>query len=165
MSNERRPGWLRQAVTQAAARNQTETLAVIGLVVFVAIIIGALYLAQSTSTAITGRQLEQYVKTRDSFQRNNEDMIAQIASLKDINTLRERAQRLGFATITANNQEYVVVNGYQVVRATPTPEFTLVPTFVYEETFNGWLQQQLDKFSAQFEAWSGKAKPTNAPRP
>jgi cell division protein FtsB len=164
MSNERRPGWLRQAVTQAAARNQAETLAVIGLVVFVAIIIGALYLAQSTSTAITGRQLEQYVKTRDSFQRNNEDMIAQIAALKDINRLRERAQKLGFATITAGNQEYIVVNGYQTVRATATPEYTAVPTFVYEETFNGWLQQQIDKFSAQFEAWSGKAKATPIPK-
>jgi hypothetical protein len=159
MKPERRPSWLQQAVTQAAARNQTETLAVIGLIVFVSIIIGALYLAQSTSTAITGRQLEQLVKTRDSFQRNNEDMGAQIASLKDINTLRERAAKLGFATITAENQEYVVVNGYRTVRATPTPEFTPAPTFVYEETFNGWLQQQIDRLSGQFSTWAGRSTP------
>lgn len=163
MQNERRPGWLQQAVRQAAARNQAETVAVIGLIVFIAIIIGALYLAQSTSTAITGRQLEQLVKTRDSFQRDNEDMIAQIAGKKDINRLRERAKALGFATITAGNQEYVVVNGYQPIRATPTPEATIAPTFVYDETFGGWAQQQWDKFSSQFEAWSGKTKSTPIP--
>jgi hypothetical protein len=155
-SSDSRPSWLRQAVQQAAARNQAETLALIGLIVFVAIIIGALYLAQSTSTAITGRQLEQLVKTRDSFQRDNEDLVAQIAAQKDINQLRQRAAKLGFATITANNQEYVVIGGYQVIRATPTPVVTPVPTFVYEETFNGWFQQQWDRFNQQFAEWAAR---------
>ncbi len=163
MKSDRRPSWLQHALTQAAARTQTESLAVIGLIIFVSIIIGALYLAQSTATATTGLQLEQLVKTRDSFQRNNEDMNAQIARLKDINRLRGRAQALGFQPITTENQEYLVVSGYSPVRATPTPEATAVPTYVYDETFGGWLQEQWDKISRQFEAWSGKTNPTAVP--
>jgi len=159
----RRPNWLQQAVMQTAARHQTETLAIIALVVFVAIMIGALYLAQSTSTAITGRQLEQLVKTRDSLGRDKEDLISQVAALKDIKTLRERAQKLGFQPANTDNVNYVVVNGYAPVRATPTPEATAVPTYVYEETFNGWLKAQFASFSQQFQAWSGKTKATPTP--
>ncbi len=161
--SERRPGWFQHALRQAAARNQTETLAIAALIVFVAILIGALYLAQATATATTGFELEGLVKTRDSFQRNKEDMIAQIAHHKNITDLRGRAEVLGFQPITT--QEYLVVSGYAPNRATPTPQVTIAPTYVYDETFNGWLKAQLDKLTAQFDAWGGRANPTAAPTP
>lgn len=163
--SERRPTWLQHALRQASARTQTETLAVAALVVFVSIIIGALYLAQATATATTGFQLEQLVKTRDSFQRNNEDMIAQIAGKKRIVDLRGRAQALGFKTASPENQQFIVVPGYFPNRATPTPESTIAPTYVYDETFNGWVRAQWDKLVKQFDAWSGKTRPTLVPTP
>ena len=160
-----RPDWLRHALRQASARTQTETLAIAALVVFVAILIGALYLAQATATATTGFELQDLMKTRDSFQRNNEDMGAQIAHQTDINELRGRAQALGYQPIGPDDQEYIVVPGYEPVRATPTAQVTIAPTYVYDETFNGWLQQQLSRLQSQFSVWMGQATPTDLPAP
>jgi len=159
--SQRRPTWLQHALAQASARTQAETLTIAALVVFVAILVGALYLAQATATATTGFDLEAMVKTRDSFQRNNEDLQAQIAHKKNVSDLRGRAQALGFQPVST--QEYLVINGYQPDRATPTPVVTAMPTYIYDETFNGWAQVQWAKLSAQFDAWSGRANPTASP--
>ena len=43
-------------------------------------LIGALYLAQATTTVSTGQQLLQLESTRDYLQRTNEDIDAQIAN-------------------------------------------------------------------------------------
>ncbi len=161
--SEKRPTWLQHALREASARTQTETLAIAGLIVFVAIIIGALYLAQATATASTGFELGSLVKTRELVQRNNEDLMAQIAQKRNINDLRGRAQILGFQPVST--QEYIVVAGYSPNRATPTPEVTAAPVFVYDETFSGWVKAQTAKLSAQFEAWSGRANPTALPTP
>src|SRR5579859_6419503 len=159
-NGSRRPDWLRHALRQASARTQTETLAILALIVFVSILIGALYLDQATVTATTGFQLQDLVKTRDAIQRNNDDMVAQIAHKKDVNELRGRAQALGYQPVGPDQQQYIVINGYEPIRATPTPEASAVPTYVYDETFSGWLQAQLDKLRAQFNDWMGNNTPT-----
>jgi hypothetical protein len=49
-----------------------------------------------------------------------------------------------------------VVKGYTPYRDTPTPQATVVPTYVYDETFNGWVQQQWNLLVKQFEEWMGR---------
>jgi hypothetical protein len=154
---------LQQAVRPAPWRTQTQTAAIIALVLIVAIIIGALYLAQATVTATTGRELEDLSGTRDYLQRANEDLIAEIANRRSITNLQGRAQELGYVPITADDVEYLVVNGYTPNRATPTPEVTAEPTYVYDETFNGWVQQQWDNLVKQFETWTGRDRATPTP--
>lgn len=144
-------------------RTQTQTAAVAALVMIVSIIIGALYLAQATATATTGQHLQDLSATRDYLQRANEDTSAQIAYKKDINTLRGRAQELGFLPVGPDRQQFLVVPGYSPIRATPTPEITAEPTFVYDETFNGWVQQQWNALLKQFEAWAGRDNATPVP--
>jgi hypothetical protein len=156
---------LKQAVRPMPWRTQTQTAAIVALVLIVAIIIGALYLAQATVTATTGRELEELSGTRDYLQRANEDLIAEIANKRSITNLRGRAQDLGFKPITADEIEYLVVNGYSPNRATPTPEATAEPIYVYDETFNGWVQQQWDNLVKQFEAWTGRDRATPTPLP
>src|SRR5437868_5629755 len=142
---------LQQAMRPMPWRTQTQTAAIVALILIVAIIIGALYLAQATVTATTGRELEDLSKTRDYLQRGNEDVIAEIANKRSITNLQGRAQELGYLPITADQIEYLVVNGYAPNRATPTPEVTAQPTYVYDETFTGWVQQQWDSLVKQFE--------------
>ncbi len=156
---------LQQAVRPLPWRTQTQTAAIIALVLVVAIIIGALYLAQATVTATTGRELEDLSVTRDYLQRNNEDLTAEIAGKRSITTLLGRSRELGFRPITADQIEYLVVNGYTPYRATPTPEVTAEPTYIYDETFNGWVQQQWDNLVKQFEAWTGHDRLTPTPAP
>ncbi len=156
---------VQQAVRPLPWRTQTQTVAIIALVLVVAIIIGALYLAQATVTATTGRELEDLSGTRDYLQRNNEDLIAEIANKRSITQLQGRAQDLGYRPITVDQVKYLVVNGYVPNRATPTPEATAEPTYVYDETFNGWVQQQWDNLVKQFEAWTGRDRVTPTPSP
>lgn len=144
-------------------RTQTQTVAIIALIGVVAIIIGALYLAQATTTATTGSQLLELQSTRDFLQRANEDIIVQIANKKNYSTLLGRAQELGFYPAQPGDIEYLVVNSYVPNRATPTPQVTPVPTYIYDETFNGWVQQQWDQMVRQFEGWAGRDRPTPQP--
>jgi hypothetical protein len=162
---EDKPTWLQQAVRQAPWRTQTQSAAIIALILVVAMIIGALYLAQATVTATTGRELEDLAATRDYLQRANEDVSAEIAYKRSITTLKGRAQDLGYAPISPDRIEYLVVNGYTPFRATPTPEVTAAPVYVYDETFNGWVQQEWDSLVKQFEAWTGRDRVTPTPRP
>jgi hypothetical protein len=163
MADKRPPSIQQQAVQLMPWRTQTQTVAVVALVLIVSIIIGALYLAQATVTATTGQQLQDLAATRDYLQRANEDTNAQIAYKKDINTLRGRAQELGFLPVGAERLEYLVVPGYSPIRATPTPAVTPEPTFVYDETFNGWVKQQWNVLLKQFEAWAGRSDATPVP--
>src|SRR5512142_956046 len=136
---DKKPTLIQQAVRQMPWRTQNQTLAILALVMVVAIIIGALYLAQATTTATTGRELQYLQSTRDYLQRANEETNAEIASKRNIVDLRGRAQNLGFASASSDQIQYIVVDGYAVERATPTPDMTAEPTFVYDETFNGWV--------------------------
>ncbi|HRE49496.1 MAG TPA: hypothetical protein PLD47_17355 [Aggregatilineales bacterium] len=147
-----------QVLPQTTARPPAQAAAVIGLAVVVAIIIGALYLAQATVTATTGSNLIQLQRTRDFLQRANSDSEAQIALKSSISTLRGRALELGFRPAEPADLVYLIVEGYTPNRATPTPMITPTPARLYDETFAGWLEQQWASLVMQFEAWMGRGK-------
>jgi hypothetical protein len=150
---------------QTSLRPQAQMVTIVGVVLIVAMIIGALYLAQATSTATTGQQLVQLQSTRDYLQRANEETDAQIAEKRNISTLRGRAQALGFVPVDADRLDYMVIPGYEPVRATATPDFTPVPKYVYDETFNGIVQREWNNLAQQFEHWMSGSKPTATPAP
>ncbi len=162
---EKKPASIQQAGRQMPWRTQNQTLAILALIMVVGMIIGALYLAQATTTATTGRELENLQSTRDYLQRANEETNGEIASKRNIVDLRGRAQNLGFVSASSDQIQYVVVDGYLPERATPTPEMAVEPTFVYDETFNGWVQKEWDILVRQFEAWTGSDKLTPTPKP
>jgi hypothetical protein len=155
----------KQAIPRSPWNSPAQSAAVIGLIVVVAIIIGALYLAQATITATTGSELIALARTRDYLQRAISDTESKIALKKNINALKGRAYELGFRDAGPEEQDYIVVEGYSPIRATPTPQLSPVPTFVYDETFNGWVQQQWDALVAQFEQWMGRGQGTPTPVP
>lgn len=153
-----------QAVPRTPWNSPTQSAAVVGLIVVVAIIIGALYLAQATITATTGSELIALARTRDFLQRAISDTESKIALKRSINALRGRALELGFRDAGPSEMDYLVVEGYVPLRATPTPQATPVPTFVYDETFTGWVQQQWNALVAQFEQWMQRGQATPIPR-
>ena len=155
----------KQVVPQGPWRPQTQSAAIVAMVLVVALIIGALYLAQATTTVSTGQQLLQLESTRDYLQRTNEDIDAQIANKRNISTLRGRAQALGFVPVDPDRLQYIVVPGYSPDRATATPEVAAKSDFTYDETFNGWAQQQWNILVKQFEAWTGRDSATPTPFP
>lgn len=133
-------------------------IAVGTLALFVAIIIGALYLSQSASTSAVGRQLEAMVNERNELERQNEQLRAEIASLRGVGRLLTRAQELGFQQAGATDIDYIVVDGYvpeRVSIAAETKPEVAAP--VYDESFTGWVQQQLDALRQQFEGFVQEA--------
>lgn len=158
-SNEgpQRRQWLQHTLRRVPWRDQTQTTAIAMLALIVAIIIGALYLAQAMTTATTGRQLEEMQAQRNRLQQENEQIRAEIAAYRSVPRLIERARELGFVFIDRSQIEYLLVEGYTPARPeTVAPlqeEPGLIP--VYDETFGGWLEQQWNALVSQFESWTG----------
>ncbi|MBL8155022.1 MAG: hypothetical protein JNM70_12635 [Anaerolineae bacterium] len=145
-------------------RFQRQAVAVIGLSVFIAIIIGALYLAQASSVATLGRQLEELITQRNQLQQTNEQLRSEISQLRSVPRLLARAQEMGFRLAEETEIEYLYVLGYNpnreqtepgaaAVTSSAPPLTTSAP--VYDESFIGWLQQQWDSLVQQFQGFSG----------
>jgi hypothetical protein len=152
--------WLQHALRDTPFKLQRQAIALAGLGLFVAVIIGALYLAQSTSVSTLGRQLEELIAKRDQLEQTNEQLRSQIAELRSVPRLLTRAKDLGFVDSGQQNIEYLVVQGYNPHRVETAPQPSEanaaqpnVPA--YDESFTGWLQEQWDAFTAQLKSFSG----------
>jgi hypothetical protein len=143
--------WLDHALRRTPWRNQRQAFALAALGFFVALIIGGLYLSLSAGAATTGRQLEDLIVERNRLEQANEQLRAEIASLRSVPHLQQRARELGFELAGREDIEYLVIDGYNPDRATVPIMLEVAPQIVpvYDETFLGWLQQQFDAFSTQ----------------
>jgi hypothetical protein len=138
-------------------RNQVVAVGLLGLMIV--LIFGGVYLSQVASYAAMNRQTETLIVERDDLERKNELLRGEIASLETIPQLLERAQAMGFRTATSLDIRHLVVQGYN-----PNRDRTVVPlnadeeavqTSGYDETFSGWVQQQIDVLRRQFEGFGG----------
>ncbi len=143
--------WLQHALRRTPWRTQRQALALAALAFFVALIIGALYLAQAAAVATLGRQLEEQIIVRNRMEQTNERLRAEIARLQSMARLFERARELGFAQAERGDIEYLVIPGYDpAARAAAVPlPAAPTPMPVYDESFLGWLQEQWDAFTRQ----------------
>lgn len=137
-------------------RNQATALAILGVAILV--ILGSLYLSQVASYAITNRQIEDLISRRDELKRRNEKLIGEIASFRTVPRLFARAVEIGFRPATNADIDYVLIDGYNPYRertaTAPAEESHGEPAIpVYDETFGGWLEQQLSLVSEQFQSF------------
>lgn len=147
--------WVQHALRSRTWRMQRQAVALGALGVVLAIIISALYLAQAASVATLGRQLESLIVVRNQLEQTNEGLRAEIAQLRSVPRLLARAQELGFVIARRENIEYLVVPGYNPDRPPPQTPAVEKPRPVYDESFTGWLRQQFDLFSSQFQSFAG----------
>ncbi|MEL6268724.1 MAG: hypothetical protein AAFV33_01265 [Chloroflexota bacterium] len=157
MSNN--PNWIQQAVRRTPLQGQQQVFALIVLALFMAVVIGALYLSNVADTSTTGRELEALIAERDQLEQSNEELRVEIAELRSVPRLIARAEELGFRQAAASEVEYLVVQGY-----TPQRGLTVAPIEeeeeqlpVYDETLMGWLQQRADALSRQFNEFNQSA--------
>ncbi|MCC6802036.1 MAG: hypothetical protein IT319_04050 [Anaerolineae bacterium] len=150
--------WLEHTLDRSRWRPQRQALALATLGLFVAIIMGALYLSQSASTSALGRQLEELIARRDDLEQQNEQLRAEIASLQSMPRLEGRAEELGFVLAGEGDIEYLVVDGYNPDReASVAPlQQRQEPAPTYDESFIGWLQQQIDSLRSQVDNFSSE---------
>lgn len=145
--------WLEHTLRRTGWRPQNQAAALALLSLAVTLILGVLYLSQVASFATTNREIQALILERDRLERTNEQLRAEIASLKTVPRLLTRAEELTFAPAEAADIEYLVIDGYhpdQEVEIDFEIENPLDLTPVYEETFGGWLRQQWDSLQQQF---------------
>ncbi len=152
--------WIEHTLDRSRWRPQRQVIALATLGLFVLIIIGALYLSQSSAASTLGRQLENMLAERDELQQENERLRGEIAILQSMPRLQGRANELGFVPADAEDIRYLVIDGYNpnttaaVIEIVPEAE----PLPEYDETFGGWLQQQWDAFRIQVEAFTQRTQ-------
>ncbi len=149
--------WLGHALRNTTWRWRQQTLALGVLGIFVAVIIGALYLTQAASIATLNRQLQDLISERNRLEQSNEQIRSEIAQLRTVFRLRSRALELGFVEAQRDQIEYLVIEGYNPNRQATQLQVERereanLPA--YDETFGGWLQQQWDDFTRQFQDFS-----------
>ena len=138
-------------------RFQKQAVALAGLGIFIAIVIGALYLAQSASVSTLGRQLENLIVKRNQLEQTNEELRANISQLRSVPRLLARAEELGFVKATEDEIEYLYIPGYNPNRQPAATALVDASTKlpVYDESFIGWVQLQWDNLVKQFSGFSG----------
>lgn len=152
--------WMQHTFRDRSWRLQRQAVALGALGLFVAIMMGALYLAQSASVATLGRELEDVIARRNALEQVNEQLRAEISQLRSVPRLLARAQELGFAPVQDNQVEYLFVETFrpQSEVAVPVLQGAAAPAEnapEYDESFAGWLEQQWDSLIGQFQGFSG----------
>lgn len=79
----------------------------LGLILALVGLLAGLFLSQASEVATTGRRIEMLDQRRDELQRENAELLDQIATEGSIPRLQERATRLGF--VPAPQVEYLQV--------------------------------------------------------
>lgn len=149
--------WFEQRFRDAPWQLQRQAVALLALGMFIALVIGALYLAQSASVATLGRQLEELIARRNQLEQTNEQLRSEIAQLRSVPRLLARAQELGFQPADERSIEYLYVAGYNPNReAAQAAAVEPPPAALYDETFIGWLQQLWNDFSQQLSGYSSE---------
>lgn len=137
-------------------RRQRQAVTLAGLCLLLALAVGALvYLSQAAQDATTGRQLETLLAERNDLEQRNESLRSEIASLRSVPRLQQRAGELGFRLASPEDIDYVIVEQYDPRQLAVAPETwpgPATPGPVYDETLAGWLQQQLDAFNRSLES-------------
>lgn len=145
-----------QAMRQTGWRPQRQAVALGILGVFLALIMGALYLSQVAAEASRGREMRDLLERRDELERVNEELRVEIAELQGLDRLRQRALELGFVEAGRDDQIFIVVDGYNPNRSQTVAQIQVEedPLPIYDESFWGWLQQQFSYLTRQFEDFS-----------
>lgn len=140
-------------------RNQVVAVGLLG--VMIVLIFGGVYLSQVAAYATINRQTADLITERDELERTNELLRGEIANFETIPRLLERAQALGFRAAASADIRHLVVQGYNPNRARTviplTDEDAQTASSGYDETFSGWVQQQIDTLTRQFEGFGGAA--------
>lgn len=149
MATKRQGNWLSHALRKAPWRTQTQAVSLVALAVIVMLVIGTLYLAQATATATTGRDHQTLEIRRQELQQQNAQLEADIAALRSVPSLTQRALDIGFRPATSAEIDYLPVEGLPRVSA-PEPEPVEIELLQYDETLGGFLRMRLADFSEQF---------------
>ena len=101
----------------------TETQAALGwgVILFLAAIVGTVYVSQAGRIAATGRHVQQLQARIEDLKRENAHLARDIAEAQSLDRLEADARQLGFVRAGAEDIEFVIVPEYPMEPILPTP--------------------------------------------
>jgi hypothetical protein len=155
--------WLQHALRRTGWRPQRQVIAVGTLGVFIALILGALYLSQVATEASRGREMRNKIEQRDELERTNEELRVQIAEMKSLPRLQAEAEKLGFVSATAADIEFIKVDGYmpsymRIDTVVVLEEDVEEPLPTYNERFGDWFSHTVSTLRQQFEGFNNQGR-------
>jgi outer membrane murein-binding lipoprotein Lpp len=129
-----------RGLRQAPWRIQTQLTAAWAITLLTAVIVGGLYLAVASRTATAGRDVQTLEARKAELQLENDQLRAELATLRSLTRLQERARALGFQPAQAEQIEYLAVSTYPLNAHVPVP---LVETAPPAPTLSEWLAEAL----------------------
>ncbi len=133
-----------RAFRQAPWRQQTQSVAVLAVILFVMAMLGGLYLAVASRAGNAGRDIQALQVRQEELIRSNDELRAQLAELRSVNRLADRASEMGYQAVPPDEVEYLVVKNYpsSVAAAPPLPVQPARPATLIDwlaETFSALL--------------------------
>ncbi len=139
-----------QAYSQAPWRKQVQWIGIFLLLLIVGAMVAGVYLSVSARSVTVGREIQIMYSKMEEARRDIENLETQLAVLRASSTMKERAEKLGFRAVTAEEIFYIVVSGYskpeQITLAGP-PERTLPEAFTLSEEYSqsllDWIRERI----------------------
>ena len=139
-----------RAFRQAPWRKHRQILAPLATAVFAAALFGAIYLAETSRAAVTGRNVQGLRRQVEQLGFENDLLRAHNASVQSTFALMERAQQFGYQPLQIEQMEFMEVVGFSLEKlpgAHTQPvekgEQSIDP---YDETLAHWVMRQLPKW-------------------
>lgn len=131
-------------ISHCIKRNQhlLEGRTTAGMLIILAVLslLGWLYLTQASYVAAASRRVQDLEETEAQLQRENMELMAEIAQLESVSRLANRAEELGFVKVVPEEADFVLVDA--------APENSEV-ALAGSSPMTRWL----GSVSAQFAAW------------
>ncbi len=135
-----------QAYRQAPWRVQLQRLGYIALGIIMVLLVAALYLNISARAATAGLDFQGLDFQRQSLQREIADLDATLAQVTSEDSMRARAEAMGFKPISSDQAVYVVVPGYagrQPVSLAPVPDTSMLAEPIIKPSYTQSLWEFL----------------------
>jgi hypothetical protein len=121
----------------------------VSLAVIASLMVGALYLSVSSSTAVAGREIQELNAAMIANQQINTDLQTELATLTSSSTMVDRAFELGFRPVAPGEVEYLMVPGYfeskpDILTSAELPQMSAqtVP-HEYSQSLLNWLDERI----------------------
>jgi hypothetical protein len=117
-----------RAFKQAPWRTQTQAVAAWSVILLVVMVLGGLYLTVASRAAAAGRDLQSLEVRKAALTLENDELRAELAELRSVTRMVERARALGFQPAQPAQIEYLAVDSYpHVAQTSPPPRAAEVP--------------------------------------
>jgi hypothetical protein len=129
------------AFKQAPWRRQTQSVAILAVILLVMAVLGGFYLAVASRAGTAGRDLQALEQRKEELIRENDELRAVLAEQRSVVRMAQWAQASGYQPVSPDAVEYLSVKDYPTAPVVETQAIS--PTPEAPATLEEWLTQTL----------------------